>query len=511
MTSRVDRVVGQVLGPFSQSWLAKKDAHEARGTVEVPTPPTSLGIRAVGPRLDAGEDRAADHRVDDCRAPGALVGAGEQPALAADRDRSQRTLDAVVVSVRLTSLLRLLGLEATIVVGVEFNAVGLVVDVRPSHRVPRCSGCDRKVWGTYDRRQRRWRHLDLAGMRLHLRYELRRVACGRCDGVRVEAVPWADPGLWFTRAFEDQVGYLAQRCDKSTVSDQMRIAWTTVGDIIRRVVERHGRDDALDNLTFIGVDELSYRRHHEYVTVVVDHQRGEVIWARRGKNADTLKAFFDELGAERTASLEAVTIDMSGAYLKAVTEASPNAQVIFDRFHVQRLAHDALDEVRRDEVRAATEDERGDLKNTRWALQKSPWNLSGIETTKLAKLSNVNRRIFRAYLLKEALVACFDRRQIHVATAKLHEWLAWAARSQLRPFVKLARTVRKHLDGILAYVKSRLSNARVEGLNGKVRTITRRSFGFHSAESLIAMIQLCCAGIDLAPVFAYPKAPTKPL
>lgn len=414
---------------------------------------------------------------------------------------------------RLTSLLRqLIGLEATIVVGVEFDVVGLVVDVRPSNRIPRCSGCDRKVWGTYDRRRRRWRHLDLAGMSLHLRYELRRVACRHCDGVRVEAVPWADPGLWFTRRFEDQVGYLAQRSDKNTVSDQMRIAWKTVGDIIQRVVDRHGRADVLDGLTLIGVDELSYRRHHEYVTVVVDHARGEVVWAHRGKNADTLKAFFDELGPERAAKLEAVTIDMSAAYIKAVTEASPNAQVIFDRFHVQRLAHDALDQVRRAEMRDAdTVDEKRGMKGTRWALHKNPWNLSRLEHEKLTLLQQTNRRIYRGYLLKEALAACLDGRQIHVATAKLREWLAWASRSKLAPFVKLARTVKKHLDGILGYVRSRLSNGRTEGLNGKIRTITRRSFGFHSADALIAMIQLCCAGIDLAPVFVYPKSPTKRL
>ena len=414
---------------------------------------------------------------------------------------------------RLTSLLRqLIGLEATIVVGVEFDVVGLVVDVRPSNRIPRCSGCGHKVWGTYDRRRRRWRLLDLAGMSLHLRYELRRVDCRHCEGVRVEAVPWADPGFWFTRPFEDQVGYLAQGNDKSRVSDQMRIAWTTVGDIIRRVVDRHGRSDALDGLTLIGVDELSYRRHHEYVTVVVDHVRGVVVWADRGKNADTLKAFFQELGPERAAQLEAVTIDMSAAYIKAVTEASPDAQVIFDRFHVQRLAHDALDRVRRAEMRDAnTADEKRGMKGTRWALHKNPWNLSRLEHEKLSLLQTTNRRIYRGYLLKEALAACLDGRQIHVATAKLREWLAWASRSKLVPFVKLARTVKKHLDGILGYVRSRLSNGRTEGLNGKIRTITRRSFGFHSAEALIAMIQLCCAGIDLAPVFVYPNRPTKPL
>lgn len=414
---------------------------------------------------------------------------------------------------RLTNLLRqLIGLEATIVVGAEFDSAGLVVDVRPSHRVPRCSGCDRKVWGSYDRRRRRWRHLDVAGMTLHLRYDMRRVACRHCDGVRVESVPWAEVGSWFTRPFEDQVGYLAQRCDKSTVSDQMRIAWTTVGDIIQRVVGRYGRADALDGLTLIGVDELSYRRHHEYITVVVDHVRGEVIWARRGKNADTLKAFFDELGAERAAKLEAVTIDMSAAYIKAVTEASPGAKVIFDRFHVQRLAHDALDQVRRAEMRVAdTADDKRAMKGTRWALQKNPWNLSRVEHEKLSLLQRTNRPIYRAYLLKEALAACLDRRQLHVANQKLREWLAWAARSRLAPFIRVAGTVKKHFDGILAYVNSRLSNARVEGLNGKIRTITRRSFGFHTAESLIALIRLCCAGIHLAPVFAYPNRPTKPL
>ena len=112
---------------------------------------------------------------------------------------------------------------------------------------------------------------------------------------------------------------------------------------------------------------------------MVDHVRGEVVWAHPGKNADTLKAFFDELGPERAAKLEAVTIDMSAAYIKAVTEASPGAQIIFDRFHVQRLAHDALDQVRRAEVRAADTDDKRDMKGTRWALHKNPWNLSRLE------------------------------------------------------------------------------------------------------------------------------------
>jgi len=406
--------------------------------------------------------------------------------------------------VRIKSLLhQLLGLAYTRVRGCTFDDDALVVDVTPTWRRPRCSGCGRGCPG-YDRaRGRRWRHLDVAGMKLVLRYDTRRVACPRC-GVVVEHLPWADPGAWFTRAFEDQVGYLAQRSDKTTVRALMRIAWTTVGDIIQRVVRRHREGDPLDGLTHIGVDELSYRKHHEYVTVVVDHQRGHVVWAHPGKNADTLRAFFDELGPVRVAKLEAVTIDMSAAYIKAVTEASPQAQIIFDRFHVQRLAHEALDQVRRAEVREVAPSARKALKGTRWLLHKNPWNLTGLERDKLTALPRANRRLFRAYLLKEALAAILDGKQVQVARRKLGEWIRWARRSKLAPFHRLAATIRKYQDGILAYVRSRLSNGRTEAFNGKARTITRRAYGLHSASALIALLKLCCAGIQLKPITLRP-------
>lgn len=410
---------------------------------------------------------------------------------------------------RATSILNvLLALQSTRVVGVELDEDGIVVDVVPTHRVARCGDCGRRVRGAHDRRERQWRHLDLGGIMTHLRYEIRRVSCPKC-GVRVESVPWAEPGSGFTLAFERHVAYLAKETSRTTVSELMRIAWTTVGRIIHRVVQRQqgDSDDRLDDLTHIGIDELSYRRHHEYVTVVIDHKRSKVVWVGEGKSADTLREFFKLLGPERSKLLEAVTIDMSGAYIKAVTEASPQALLIFDRFHVQRLAHDALDEVRRAEVRHASAADKPALKKTRWALQKNPWNLDGIERAKLTTVQHTNQRLYRAYLLKETLLAVLDRRQINVARTKLREWLAWAQRSKLSPFVKLARTIKKHSEGILAYVQTRLNNGRVEGLNGKIRTITRRAYGFHSATSLIAMIFLCCGGIHAFPSHTVPFFP----
>jgi transposase len=292
-----------------------------------------------------------------------------------------------------------------------------------------------------------------------------------------------------------------------TACELMRIAWVTVGEIVQRVVERKGPDDLRDGLTQIGVDELSYRRHHKYLTVVTDHISGRVVWIREGKNAETLADFFAQLGAKRCAKIQVVTMDMSAAYEKAVTEACPHAQIIWDRFHVQRLVHDALDQVRRAEVRTVDEpSDKKALKKTRWALQKNPWNLSQAEYDKLSALPRANRRLYRAYLLKEALCDVLDRHQVHVATRKMQEWLGWAARSRLAPFVKVARTIRARLDGILAYVRSGLSNGPSEGLNGKIRTLTRRSYGFHTATNLIALISLCCTGLHLEPVRVYPTS-----
>jgi transposase len=400
-------------------------------------------------------------------------------------------------------------LPNTRVVKVGFDEDGQVVDVAPTWQRGRCSVCGAPGSG-YDSRERVWRHLDAMGMMVHLRYELRRIRCTPCDAVKVERVPWAEPGSWFTVPFEDHVGYLAQRADKTTVSKTMRVTWATVGAIIQRVVARRRPVDALDGLTHIGVDELSYRRHHEYITVVVDHVASKIVWSRPGKNAATLKAFFDELGPARCAKLEAVTIDMSAAYIQAVTESAPHAQLAFDRFHVQRLIQDAVDEVRRDEVRAApAEASRKELKGTRWALLKNVWNLTLFEAGRLVDLQRHNKRLYRAYLLKEAFVRLLGSPDEQLARWKLDEWVRWARRSRLEPFKRVAATVRKHATGILAYVRSGLSNGRTEGLNGKIRTLTRRAYGFHSASGLIALLKLCCSGIHLQPVHHWPRSTHK--
>lgn len=397
---------------------------------------------------------------------------------------------------RMTTLLRvMLGLKHTRVLGLRFTSTSLVVTVKPKKRSSFCSGCGGRA-GRYDHRMRRWRHLDACGLEVELEYALWRVACPRC-GVTTEMVPWADASSGFTHAFEDLVAYLAQRADKTTICALMRIAWRTVGRIVERVVARlgHRAAERLTNLRNIAIDELSYRRHHEYLTIVTDHDTGRVVWVAPGKDKDTLRVFFAELGPARTEMLETISVDLSMAYQTVIRERAPRARIVFDRFHVQRLAHDALDTVRRQQWRAASYEDKTAIKGTRFALQKNPWNLTQPEHARLSEVQHSNKPLYRGYLLKETLREILDRRQVNVARTKLFEWIAWAARSRLTPFQKAARTIKAHAEGILAYVATGLSNGRAEGMNGKVRTITRRSFGFHGPWSLIALIFLCCSGI----------------
>ena len=408
---------------------------------------------------------------------------------------------------RATTLLsQLFAIKHARVTGASFDVEGLICDAEPTTRIARCGSCGSRCRKVHDRREaRRWRSLDVAGMRCWLRYAPRRVNCARC-GVTTEMVPWAAHDSWFTWAFEQTAAYLAQQCNRTVVATKMRVAWATVGSIIRRVVDRQSPLGALDGLTHIGVDELSYRKHHKYITIVVDHMTGNVVWAREGKNAETLEAFFQELGEERCKKLEAVSIDMSQAYIKAVETMVPNATLVFDLFHVQKLVQEALDELRRSQVRETPDpDGKKALKGTRWALLKNPWNLNGIETAKLTELQRDNRTLYRGYLLKESLAAILDRNQQHVAREKLHEWISWATHSALAPFVKAGKTIQKHIDGIVAYIATGISNGRSEGLNGKARTITRRAYGFHDASALIAMLFLCCSGIKLQPAHTVPS------
>ncbi len=405
---------------------------------------------------------------------------------------------------RVTTLLRkLVGIKQTIVKGLRIVDGSLVLEVCPTWRKARCSRCGRvrPLFNTLG--PRCWRHLNFGGVLVYLEYSVRRVSC-RCCGVVVEKVPWSDDARSrFTTDFEESAGHLVQRCDKTSVQEVFRITWRTVGTIVDRVYKRHRPEDPLKELKNIGVDEVSYRKGHRYLTLVSNHDAGRFVWGKEGKNAETFAGFFEDLGEERCQGIELVSMDMSEAYIQTARRKVPQAQIVFDRFHVQRLVSDAVDQTRREEWRRLSEisqEAAQEIKGMRWAFLKNPWNLTAVQSSRLSSLPRENAKLYRAYPLKESFASILDRRQPNVARDKLKDWLSWTSRSRLPAFAKAGRTIRKHLDDIVAYVRFRLTNSVAEGLNNKVRLLTRRAYGFHSADAVIAMVMLCCTGIHLTPV-----------
>lgn len=399
-----------------------------------------------------------------------------------------------------TAFNRLLALRGARVIDVLFGPAGVTVRVALRRRRAACSGCGQVCRQVHDRAWRRWRHLDLAGNRCLVEYELRRVRCRDC-GVRVEAVPWARPRARHTRDFEDLVAFMAQQMAKEPITRLLRVGWDTVGAIVQRVVADRLDADRLAGLVMIGVDEISYRQGQRYLTQVCDHRTGAIVWAKPGRNAATLQTFFDELG-ENMASIRAVSIDMNGGYEKAIRHGLPDAQICFDPFHVVQLAGRAVDDVRRAEWNTAGKSKTGHgrwVKSVRWSLLKAPERQTVRQLAALHEVSTANRRLYRAFLLKEELRLLYHLPDPALAEAHLTAWLAWASRSKLKPFVKLARTLRARREGILAAIRLGLSNGRMEGLNSKVRLLSHRSFGFHGPQPLIALIYLCCTGLIIDP------------
>jgi transposase len=399
-----------------------------------------------------------------------------------------------------TAFNRMLRLPGAFVRDVAFGSEGVIVTVALRAKRPVCSGCGARGLQIKEHRDKRWRHLDLGASRCVIECELRRLYCPGC-GDLLEAVPWARAGSAYSRDFEDLTAWLAQQMAKTPITRLLRIGWTSVGNIVTRVVADHLDSTRLDGLVLIGVDEISYAADHRFLTCVANHDTGGVVWAAPGRNAATLQAFFDELSDEQKASIQAVSIDMSAGYEKAIRapEGIPHAQVCFDPFHVVQLGSRATDQVRRAEYnqhgRSSTQHGTW-IKGARYSLLKDPINQTTKQLVRLAEVQQTNKRMFRAFLLLHELRWVY-RVPREEAREHLEAWLAWASRSKLKPFVKLARTIRKHKAGVLAAVDLNISNGRLEGLNSKVRLLSHRAYGFKSADALIATVYLCCAGIEI--------------
>lgn len=392
-----------------------------------------------------------------------------------------------------TAFNRMLEIPGAWVQSVEFTEAGVVVGVRSRARSHLCP-CGRKA-PAYDSSRRRWRHLDLGSTRLLLEAQICRVQCPGCQRVRTEVVPWARSGARLTKDFENIVAWLAQRTDKTSICRLLRISWATVNAVVVRVVEERLDDSRLDGLYNLGVDEICYKRGHQYLTIVADHDQGRVVHVAEGRSGQALQSFFDAMGPKRCAQVRAISMDMAPIWREPCARSIPQAAICFDPFHVVRMANLALDAVYKSANTGPVV--RKDWRKTRYALRAGAERLSEDHQLMLRRLRRSRYSLWRAWELKEGIRTLFRGVEPEDARDYLKAWCRSAVRSKLKPFINLARRLRKYFDGIVATVEHGLSNSRLEGINAKIRLINRRGFGHPNAHSLAAMIHLCLGGITI--------------
>ena len=407
---------------------------------------------------------------------------------------------------------QLLGVARTVVEGVELDGASetVVVSVRPSKGASgRCGHCGRRA-ARFDRGQgrRRWRALDVGEFWCYLEADSPRVRCVT-HGVIVAQVPWARHGAGHTTTFDDTVAWLAVQCSKSAVVELMRIAWRSVGAIVTRVsADIDARVDRLAGLRRIGIDEISYKRGHRYLTIVVDHDSGRLVWAAAGRDEATLQSFFDLLGHSEplrspvsplmrppgspTSLPEPVPKLCAALTLFTWLPGPPTPSMWCAQRRGTKPAVGAASDAASGRPHAAG-GTAATIKRARYALWKNPENLTEHQAARLEWIAKTSPRLYRAYLLKEGLRHVFAVKG-DAGKEALDAWIGWARRCRIPAFVDLQRKIVRHRAAIDAALEHGLSQALIESTNTKIRLLTRIAFGFRSPQALIALALLALGG-----------------
>lgn len=353
----------------------------------------------------------------------------------------------------------------------------------------------------YDRaEERRWRHLDTCQFRTVLTARVPRVQCGT-HGVRQVRVPWAEDRSRFTLLFEALAIRVLRETTVSGLAHLLRLSWDEAEGVFRRAVARGvARREAVP-LRVLGIDETSFQKHYEYVTVVADLASPRVLWVGDHRRQETLAAFWETMSPAERQELEAIVMDMWEPYIAATRAAVPNEteKLVFDRYHVAQHLNHAVDLVRRAEhgQRRRCGDQR--LGGTRYVWLKGPARRSGADRRLIQQLRRVGLKVGRAWALKEAARKLWSYRSITWARKFFTRWYGWAIRSRLAPMIRVAQMMKRYLAGILAYLRHRYTNALTEALNAKIQEIKYRARGYRNRDNFRLAILFHCGGLDMNP------------
>jgi transposase len=393
-------------------------------------------------------------------------------------------------------LLRFKGLKVT---GITFRKDRrLEIGVKPYKNGCCCPTCGRRGKIVRTRPElRRWRDIPVCGWTVWLLYYPREIHCpthGRC----LEDIPWADEYARVTYRYEYMILRYCQLMTQKAAAQLLRISQSTLSDQLHRIIQRLRKGHRIRSLKTLGVDEISYCKGHKYATLVYDLDRSVVVWVGEGKGRETIDKFFNTMLSDyQKRQIIAGSCDMSEAYIGAIKNHCPNATLVLDRFHIVKALNETVDEVRKEQWREANIDDRKALKGLRWLLYRHSATRSREDTSTLKALEKANNRIYRAWRLKDEFERFWEYNAKWAAERFLKSWMTSALRSRLDPLKKFVGTLRKHYDGVMAFIGTRLTNAIGEGLNRIVKIVKNRASGFRTLDAFTDMIFLVVGDLDI--------------
>ncbi len=370
--------------------------------------------------------------------------------------------------------------------------------VKPFKNGCRCPHCGRRgkirrIWKV----SRTWRDICVGGQTVNFVYRPKEIVCATHGRVQ-ELIPWANPFMRITYRLEYLMVVFSQMMTQKAAAELLHIPSSTFSEGLHRCIKRARSGHRIRALKFIGLDEVSHLKGHKYITVVYDLERSCVLWVGKGKSRDTIDSFFNEhLSDYQKKQIQWGCCDMSKTYIGAIKEHCPNAKLVLDRFHIVKALNSAMDEVRKEEWRSVTGDERKALKGLRWLLFRHGSNRTRRDKRILDSLRSGNRRIHRACVLKDEFDQFWSYKATWAAERFLKRWCTAALRSRLDPIRKFVQMVRAHSENIITFIESRLTNAAAEGINRVIRLVKNSASGFRSVESFIDLIYLVIGDVDI--------------
>jgi transposase len=365
------------------------------------------------------------------------------------------------------------------------KALDLWVRRKRGNRKLECSGCGRKFTDAYDSRERAVRDLPWSEFQATVHIEVYRVKCPEC-GVRIEKVPLLPSKAPFSKRFEDAVAQACESASARQVARRMGLAESTVRAIDLRCLERWDAKRRLPPLRQMGVDEIYRGKKDKFLTVVCNLDTGEPLWFGKERKKETLDEYFrTQLVSRQRKRIEAVCVDMWEPYRLSIEQWAPQCKIVYDKFHIMQHANDAIDEVRKAEFYRQGKEKREVIKGKKWLLMSRWKNLTDTNRGELNRLFQLNRKVFKAYLLKESLERLWNYRYEGAMLNYLQKWIDQLKWQRLIPFEKLADTLVKHLHGILNYCRTKVRFGVVEAVNGNIRMLINRGRGYKNLRYLL--------------------------